>query len=253
MIESSPYIGVALQRNPELILRPLGFTADPWQRRVLRSKSDILMFMCHRQWGKSWTAAGVALNTAIIQDDSLIIVISASQRQSDELFSKICKLYRLNGTPIPIVKQNSTTLMIDNGSRIVSLPDSPDTVVGFSAPRMVLIDEASRVSNEAFIAVKPMLLSSRGRLVILTTPHGRIGWFYDAWHNDKLVCDRIMVRASENPRIDPEYLKSERMIMGDLWCDQEYECKFVDIEDQVFSSSIIDSAFSSIESPLFSA
>jgi hypothetical protein len=36
------------------------------------------------------------------------------------------------------------------GSRVVSLPDSIDTLLGISGPRLVIIDEAGQVSDETF-------------------------------------------------------------------------------------------------------
>jgi len=43
----------------------LNFSADPWQRQLLRSRSPSVMLNCCRQSGKSTTAAIVALHQAI--------------------------------------------------------------------------------------------------------------------------------------------------------------------------------------------
>src|SRR5262249_4049764 len=40
----------------------LNFVADPWQRRLLRSRAPAVMLNCCRQNGKSTTAAIVALH-----------------------------------------------------------------------------------------------------------------------------------------------------------------------------------------------
>jgi hypothetical protein len=66
----------------------LNFVADPWQRRLLRSRSPAVMLNCCRQSGKSTTAAIVALHTAIY-DPGLTLCVSPSLRQSRELFAKV--------------------------------------------------------------------------------------------------------------------------------------------------------------------
>jgi len=63
----------------------LGFHPDSSQARVLRSNMRRLLLNCTRQWGKSTTAAALALHRAIYYSNSLILLVSPSQRQSVEL------------------------------------------------------------------------------------------------------------------------------------------------------------------------
>jgi hypothetical protein len=44
---------------------------------------------------------------------------------------------------------------------------------------MLVIDEASRVDDTLYLAVRPLLAVSGGRLVALSTPFGKRGWFHD--------------------------------------------------------------------------
>jgi hypothetical protein len=53
----------------------------------------------------------------------------------------------LKGVP-EAVAESALRLELANGSRIVSLPGSGETVRGYSAPRLVIVDEASRVPDE---------------------------------------------------------------------------------------------------------
>jgi hypothetical protein len=43
------------------------------------------------------------------------------------------------------------------------------------------VDEASRVPDELYFAVRPMLAVSGGALMMLTTPYGKRGIFYEEW------------------------------------------------------------------------
>jgi hypothetical protein len=246
-----------IRLDPSLILDEIGFDdplAEPegWQRRLLRSDSERMLLLTHRQAGKSSATAGLAIGTALHTPGSLILIVSPSGRQSGELFRKIVRAYERLGSPVPAVEDNAVTLALANGSRIVSLPDSPDTIVGYSGPRLVIIDEAARTSDEAFYCVTPMLLRSRGRLVCMSTPYGRRGWFHQQWEDRETAWERIIYRASENPKLDPSFLAEERKMKGPRWYAQEYECEFHDTVGQVFTSASIDAAFANDLQPLFS-
>jgi hypothetical protein len=48
-------------------------------------------------------------------------------------------------------------LLLSNGSRIVGLPGTEAAVRGFSAALLIVIDEATRVADEMYRALRPML------------------------------------------------------------------------------------------------
>lgn len=229
----------------------IGLEPDPWQCQVLRSRSERLLICCHRQAGKSTAVAALAVFTALLEPESLTLIVAASQRQSGEMYRKVQTAYRRLGKPVPIAGETSTTLTLANGSRIVSLPDSPDTIVGFSGPKLIVIDEAARTSDETYVAVSPMRARSRGRIVALSTPCGQRGWFYEAWHDYNVPWERIAITADENPRMDSRYLEEERQSLGDLWFGQEYLNQFNSGLDQVFTTEVINAAFSDEGRSLF--
>jgi len=72
---------------------------------------------------------------------------------------------------------NEMSLQFPNGSRIVGLPGSEETIRGFSAVSLLLVDEASRVADELYMAVRPMLAASSGALWLMSTPCGKRGFF----------------------------------------------------------------------------
>jgi hypothetical protein len=90
-------------------------------------------------------------------------------------------------------------------------------------------------------AVKPMLAVSGGRLLMLSTPYGKRGVFHKEW-TEGGEWERFEVPASECPRIPPEFLEAERRSMPAWWFSQEYECQFMETEDQVFSHEMIAGA-----------
>lgn len=237
--------------DPALIMVQLGYEPDPWQSRLLRSRSPRVLLNCHRQSGKSTVVSALAINTALHEPDSLVLLVSASLRQSSELFRKVVTFYRALGSPVPAVEDNAQTLGLSNRSRVISLPDSPDTVVGFSAPALVVCDEAARISDEMLVALAPMLVTNAGRLVMMTTPKGKRGVFYEAWTSPDATWDRVEFKASMNPRIPPEFLAEQLAILGPRWFRQEFECSFEETIDAVFTTESINNAFDSAEPPIF--
>jgi hypothetical protein len=64
-----------------------------------------------------------------------------------------------------------------------------------------------------------------GRLILLSTPFGRRGHFWEAWNSEGRA--RVEVPAEKVPRISPAFLAAERLALGEAWYRQEYECQFL--------------------------
>jgi hypothetical protein len=117
---------------------------------------------------------------------------------------------------------------------------------------LLVIDEAARVDDGLYYAVRPMLAASGGRLVALSTPYGKRGWFHDEWFGPG-GWERVRVTAEQCPRISEEFLAEERRALGERWFRQEYCCDFAECVDAVFSYADIVAARSSDIRPLFPA
>jgi hypothetical protein len=212
-----------------------GFAPDPWQERLLHSNSTRLLILCGRQMGKSTVSACLALLTALLEAPALVLLLSPTLRQSGELFrDKVVRIYDALGRPVAATRQTALTLELANGSRITSLPGDEGGIRGFSGVGLLLTDEASRVDDALYCSVRPMLAVSKGRLLALSTPFGKRGWFHDEWHGPG-AWERVRATADQCPRISPVFLAEERQALGPRWYRQEYECSFEDTVDAVFS------------------
>ena len=218
-----------------------GIVPDSWQADVLRSGDRRILMNCSRQSGKSTVAALTALHRATYRPGSLVLLVSPSLRQSGELFRAVAKLHEAARSPPP-KEASSLRLELTNGSRIVSLPGSEATIRGYSGVDLLIMDEAARVEDELYHAVTPMLATTNGRLIALSTPWGRRGWWSDSWYGSQ-PWKRVMVPATECPRISPEFLDQQRESMGDWWFRQEFLCEFIDAESSVFRSADIAALF----------
>jgi hypothetical protein len=228
----------------------LGIVPDPWQARLLGSAADRILLNCSRQSGKSTMASILALHKALAAPGSLILILAPAERQAKELFTKVAQFYGLLGHPIPADSYRKLGMHLTNGSRIEALPGTEKTVRGFSGVDLLIVDEAARVADELYYAVRPMLAVSGGSLMLLSTPFGKRGVFYEEWTGDG-AWERYTVTASECPRIPPAFLEEERKTLGPWWFAQEYECRFMDTVDQVFATEVIDKAITEEVAPLF--
>jgi Terminase large subunit, T4likevirus-type, N-terminal len=227
--------------DPVILARDCGINPDPVQAKILTSNASRLLLNCSRQWGKSTTAALIALHTALYAAPAMIVLISPSQPQSTELFKKIHGFWsKLAGVP-KADQETLTKMQLANGSRIVSLPGSEKTTRGYSAARLVVMDEASRVPDELLAVVRPMLATTRGRFIAMSTPAGKRGWFYEAWERGE-GWERVRVEAKDCPRISADFLKEEMSALGPMQFSQEYECQFIDNETSVFNSGLVEAA-----------
>jgi hypothetical protein len=206
------------------IMRRLGLEPDPWQVQVLESQGQNLLLNCCRQAGKSTVVAVLALVEAMFKPRSLVLLLSRSHRQSAELFRLVARFYTLLGCKYQ-KRLTTDELELTYGSRILSLPCSPETVRGYANVRMLVIDEAAQVPDELYRTVRPMLAVSQGRMICLSTPYGKRGFFWDAWARGSNWL-RIEVPASKISRIAPETLEEERRALGESFFRQEYCCSF---------------------------
>ena len=214
---------------------------DPWQAEVLRSGSDRIVLNCCRQSGKSTISGLLALHTAIYSPGSLILLLSPSLRQSSELFQVVRRFYGPIAEAYPPRRESALRLELRNGSRIVSLPGKEDTVRGYAGVALLIVDEASRVPDDLFHAISPMLAVSSGRLVLLSTPFGKRGFFFNAWDTGE-DWHKIRITADQCPRISKEFLARERKSMPRWFYAQEYECSFEESQAAVFDWDTIEDA-----------
>jgi hypothetical protein len=228
----------------------IGIVPDLWQERLLQSAASRVLLNCARQSGKSTMAAILALHQALSSPSSLVLVLAPAERQSKELFAKIATFYRALGHIIPADSYRKMGMELTNGSRIEALPGTEKTVRSFSGVDLLIVDEAARIADELYFAVRPMLAVSGGRLMMLSTPFGKRGVFYEEWTGGG-AWERYLITAEECPRIPASFLAEEREALGEWWFSQEYLCEFREAVDSVFTTELIQAALSDEIEPLF--
>jgi hypothetical protein len=123
--------------------------------------------------------------------------------------------------------------MLPNASRIVGLPEKENTIRGFSAVGLMIIDEASRVSDDMYHALRPMLAVGGDALWLMSTAIGKRGFFYREWAGNKTWV-RVKATAEECPRIPRAFLEEERATLSEDKFRHEYNCEFLVEEGALF-------------------
>jgi hypothetical protein len=234
--------------NPAQWLRDVqGITPDPWQERFMRSRARRIALNCCRQAGKSTAVGWRVAHRALFTPNYFAVCTAPSDRQSVELFTKIRgPLERAGEMEERPVKDNMHELVLRNGSRIVCLPSNADTIRGFSAVNELLVDEAAMVDDALFAAVEPMMVRSKGSLVMMTTPKGQRGHFHSVWSGGKnwdryQVTWRDVLKYGHFTLEDLDHFREEH---GEWMFRQEYECEFLSTLDAVFPIEQIKAAMS---------
>lgn len=245
-----------------------------WQEVVLDPTYKRVMLNCARQSGKSAIVSGVGEHQAKHNPGSLNIIVSPSEKQSRETLLKV-KEFVEGDKDLKMIGDSAERVELSNGSRIISLPGTEKAVRGYSKPDTVILDEASKIPDETYKAVRPMLTGAPdAKLILLSTPWNKTGFFYNEWtHNS--VWKKILVkvrwdlnedtleleeRMSEeefraywkargidayySPRHDLAWLYEELASIGPIWFRREYGCEFLEGMETMFDMDLIESAYS---------
>lgn len=198
-----------------------------------------------------------ALYHAILEDKITILCLAPTQRQSGILFRKIksfinsnSQLYRESKTPVDInslVKRDTlTAIEFNNGSIIHSLPatGSGENIRGFSAS-VIIIDEAAFIEDEIYAAITPMLLTTGGALILISSPNGVNNFFYKAYSDSLFGFKSFHFTSYENPLADMDLLQSEKDTKPDVTFRQEYLGEFIESVGSMFTVAEIEACMKS--------
>jgi hypothetical protein len=237
-----PAIPLDIPKDPVKFVRLLKDpdTGDPlepytWQREFLTTTKDRVIMACGRQVGKSTIVASAALHLVLRKPNQLVLVVARTLMQAAELTRKLYTFYRQLGSPIPTRVDRQLSLELVTGSRVVTLPGTPENVRGYSSPALIIVDEAAFIKPEMYFALEPMLAVGGGALYLLSSPNGRVGSFFEIWENgDPEVWHKIHAPANECPRITQKFLDERRDELPWWVYESEYLAEFTETDAAVF-------------------
>ncbi|MEQ6898460.1 hypothetical protein [Microbacterium sp. KR10-403] len=200
--------------------------------------------------GKTDTLSYKGLHVGVYEPGRDVLIVSPTQRQSDEMLQRVRAHYRaLAGAP-RLVRDNASELGLANGSRVVSLPGSEGGIRGFSAVRLLIVDEASRVPDDVWASVLPMVSARDGQIIAASTPWGDRGWWAAAFQDEGADWERTTVSVYESAQYSPERIARTRAAVSSFVWASDYEVRFADVESQAFGTEDVRRAFAPGVEPL---
>jgi hypothetical protein len=220
---SSTLREIAYRVDPALWVRErLEVTPADWQQRFLRApRGASILALTARQVGKTTTAAWAMSHTALSSPGSLSVVACPAQRQSAEAVRRVrdC-LLKLN---TKLKSDNVHGLELDNGSRVLGLPGSDDSIRGLTVDGWIIADEAARLTEDLISALRPMRARCPDtRLAMLSTAWSRTDPFWLAWDSDDPSWIRFKATADQVDIFSEDWLAAERRSLGEAAFKREY-------------------------------
>ncbi len=229
----------------------LGLPLDEWQATLVDDPGKRKAVLGARQCGKSTAVAGMAVHRMLTNPEFKVIAVAASSRQSALLVEK-CK-WMLRKAGIHKVSgdgANAHSVLLGNGSTIIALPCSAPTIRGFTADLLVM-DEAAYIPDVVYAAARPMLAATQGDLVVMSSAHEPVGFFWELMAHAAPGWVKRLVKGRDVPRFTAEFLAEERRALGQEAFSREYECQFADVGSGVFQRPLIVKALCEDVTPLF--
>ncbi|OUU74611.1 MAG: hypothetical protein CBC29_05655 [Methylococcaceae bacterium TMED69] len=185
-----------------------------------------------RQLGLSTISAAYAAWLAIFHKDKNVLVIATKLAVAQNFIRKV--KFVIQSMPkwllVPqIVNNNKQALEFSNGSTIKAIPTSEDA--GRSeALTLLIVDEAAFVRNfdTLWTGLYPTL-STGGRAIVLSTPNGVGGQYYDIWkqaEEGENIFNPIKLPWDVHPDRGEDWFQEETKNMSRKQIAQELLCDF---------------------------
>ena len=242
-----------IAKKGEKYVMKLDLKLDIWQEKVLKAKGN-LCICSGRQTGKSTIVAIKAAHYIVNNPQKQVLIVSVTEDQSFELLQKVLMFLEDNYKSFIAKGKNRPTkniVRLKNGSlvRTKAVGQSGVGVRGFTID-MLIADEAAFMPEDVWTAVTPMLLTTGGDIILISTPKGRRGYFWKKYNDDAFQVFHINSEEVAKTRKEPqrqvmlEYLQSEKDSMSEKEYMQEYLGIFREDIMQWFSDDLIRTAMS---------
>jgi hypothetical protein len=212
---------------------------DPWQKDVLRCDEPFIAVLASRQIGKSTTVGCLAWDD--LTRGRQVLIAAPSERQSKELLRRIVDFRNSDPCPPRIIRSTMTEIEAANGGRVLCVP-ATDQARGFTVDTLIL-DEAAFLPDEAVAALLPMRKAT-GRVLMISTPRGRDGFFYETWAARK--ARRVFARSVDSPRLAAK-VEFDQRFMSDIRFRSEHLCEFLGSGVPLISYEVLQRAVSDRE------
>jgi Terminase large subunit, T4likevirus-type, N-terminal len=214
---------IAYQIDPVLwVSQALGVEPTAWQMEFLRApRGASIVALTARQAGKTTTAAWAIAFCMLFTPGSLSVIACPAQRQSGEAVRRVREILVKFGAELK--SDHVYGLELKNGSRVLALPGSDDSIRGLTVDGWIVADEAARLSDDLISALRPMRARRpQARLAMLSTAWSRTDPFWTVWSNEDPSWIRLKATADVAGLFPAEFLDQERHALGEDNFKREY-------------------------------
>ncbi|WP_407179680.1 terminase large subunit domain-containing protein [Bradyrhizobium sp. STM 3562] len=219
----SKRLELAYRIDPALwVKKVLGIEPMDWQSQFLRARRGAsIIVLTARQIGKTTTAAWAIAHCMLYNPGGLSVIACPAQRQSAEAVRRVKDILLQVGAKLSV--DNVFGLELGNGSRVLALPGSDDSVRGLTVDGWIIADEAARLSEELIAAVRPMRARKpQARFAMLSTAWSRTDPFWTVWSNGDPSWLRLKATAELCGLYSEEQLAQEMRTLGEIAFKREY-------------------------------
>ncbi len=179
----------------------LAIKPHDWQQKfLLAPRGASIIVLTARQVGKSTAAAVGMAHSAIFMPGSLSVIACPAQTQSAEALRKVREMLLKAGAEL--TTDNVFRLEIANGSRVLALPGTQDSIRGLTVDGWIVADEAAQLDPDILGALHPMRTQCpNARFAMLSTAWSRTDPFWLVWAGDDPSWTRITATLDVAPNL----------------------------------------------------
>jgi phage FluMu gp28-like protein len=227
-----------LKENPQLFAETIiNFKPFPYQKQMLNDTAKRIIACMGRQTGKTTTIATKAIHYAYTHPNTTTLIISPSLRQSMIMFDKITNLTTNPILTKSITRKTRTTIQLTNKSQIIALPCSEHLLRGYTANLAICDEAAFMPENTITEIIFPMLSTTHGTAIFLSTPWDKNHFFYKTYNNPNYKA--YTIPSNQNPLITKEFLQEMQQNMTTEAYKREYEAQFTETQNTYFPQDLI--------------
>jgi Terminase RNaseH-like domain/Terminase large subunit, T4likevirus-type, N-terminal len=253
---------------------------DPYlfQRQVVASieQSKTTIIAKGRQLGLTESITNYFLWKACTKPGYLAVVFSRTQSDTSNIAKRLRRMVESLAEYVTPVTDSLTDLELSSGGRILFRNSTAFGSRGLESVSDILFDEASFIEDieEIFKSAIPTtsMLGDKARIVVLSTPNGQSGWYFDKLNNnngtndllqlcedirtsktdpvqiwrDEKGWNKILIHWKSHPIYGAQDDYLERVVestgLPEADVRQEYDLSFTDSEEGVFSPILVRSA-----------
>lgn len=216
----------------------------PDQKRIADelAKHDTVCLSMGRRWGK--TVLGLVLLVTFASYGGNVAWVVPAFKNGRALWRMLKRvLGYLSASEMVSIRETERMIEFSPaiGGGLIAMYSADDNAdsIRSEAFHLVVLDEAARMSEEAWVdSIQPTLADSGGKALLISTPRGR-NWFWREWMRGQDESDTAIWSTSApssdnpNPRIKAAFAKARDKV-SERTFRQEWLAEFVDDAGGVF-------------------